>query len=49
MHDICHVEFATTDLAASQAFLGGLFPWKFEEMRPGYVFFLPPEGPVGGR
>ena len=47
MHEICHVEFATTDLDATQTFLGGLFSWEFKEMMPGYVFFSPPEGPAG--
>jgi len=48
MHDICHVEIASTDVEGSMAFLGGLFGWSFEEMGPNYRLFRPGEGPGGG-
>lgn len=48
MHDFCHIEIATTDLAASQAFLGGLFEWEFRKMDENYTIFKPAEGPGGG-
>ena len=48
MHDFCHIEIATTDIAASRTFLGGLFEWEFMEMDANYTLFKPPEGPGGG-
>jgi len=48
--DICHIEFPTTDLAASRRFYGEIFGWRFEEIpgMAGYALFTTPSGLGGG-
>jgi predicted enzyme related to lactoylglutathione lyase len=48
MHEVCHVEIATTDLAATGRFLNGLFEWTVTEMMREYWLWSAPEGPGGG-
>jgi len=48
-HDICHVEFDSTDLERTKGFLGGLFEdWKFQSWGESYMLFDTPDGPGGG-
>lgn len=48
-HTICHVEWSSTDLERTQAFLSGLFDWKFKAWGDKYLLFNTPEGgPDGG-
>lgn len=47
-HTICHIEWSSTDLNRSKAFLGGLFGWKFESWGDEYLLFQPPSGVNGG-
>jgi predicted enzyme related to lactoylglutathione lyase len=44
---ICHVEFASTDLERTKAFLWGLFGWEFQPFGANYLLFSK-SGPVGG-
>ena len=48
MHTICHIEWSSTDLEKTKAFLSGLFNWKFESWGESYILFSPPEGVGGG-
>ncbi|HEY5382028.1 MAG TPA: VOC family protein [Acidobacteriaceae bacterium] len=46
-----HLELNTTDLKKAQAFYGGMFGWKFDDMNMGagiYSTFKPDSGPGGG-
>jgi hypothetical protein len=48
--NVAHIEFATTDLAASRRFYEQVFGWHFEEV-PGiekYMMFATPGGQGGG-
>jgi predicted enzyme related to lactoylglutathione lyase len=45
---ICHVEWASTDLERSKAFLWGLFGWEFQPFGEDYMVFSAPDGPGGG-
>jgi predicted enzyme related to lactoylglutathione lyase len=45
---ICHIEWRTTDLDKTKAFLSGMFDWKFKDWGEGYSIFKPPEGVGGG-
>ena len=48
-HDICHVEFDSTDLERTRRFLGGLFgDWQFQGWGDKYLLFSTPGGPGGG-
>ena len=48
-HDICHVEFDSTNLERTKGFLGSLFDdWKFEGWGGEYMLFSTPGGPGGG-
>jgi predicted enzyme related to lactoylglutathione lyase len=47
-HSICHVEWSSTDLERTKAFLSGLFDWEFKPWGKEYLMFKPPEGVGGG-
>ncbi|MEI6509494.1 MAG: VOC family protein [bacterium] len=48
-HAVIHLEWSSTDLVRSQAFLAGLFPdWKFEPWSEDYLMFTFPNGEGGG-
>jgi len=47
-HAICHVEWSSTDLERTRAFLSGLFGWEFQAWGEDYLVFTPPEGVEGG-
>jgi predicted enzyme related to lactoylglutathione lyase len=47
-NDICHVEIATSNLAASRDFVQRFFGWAVTEMMPEYWLWAAPEGPGGG-
>lgn len=48
--DLAHIEFATTELAASRRFYGEVFGWQFEDVpgMEGYALFRTPGGQGGG-
>lgn len=48
MVTVCHFEIRTTDIAATKAFLGGLFGWTFTDFGPEYAVFNPGREPGGG-
>lgn len=49
MHEICHVEIPSTDIAKSKEFYEKLFGWKVELLpEMNYALWTPPEGPGGG-
>jgi len=49
MHDICHVEIPSTDLAKSKAFYEKVFGWKVTlEPEMNYALWEAPEHPGGG-
>lgn len=45
-HEICHIEWSSTNLKRTQTFFGGLFGWKFEPWGEEYVLFKSPN--LGG-
>jgi len=47
-HSVCHIEWSSTDLERTKAFLSGLFGWKFKSWGEEYLLFGTPEGPNGG-
>jgi predicted enzyme related to lactoylglutathione lyase len=47
-HAICHVEWSSTDLERTRAFLAGLFDWEFQAWGEDYLVFTPPEGSAAG-
>lgn len=47
-HSVCHIEWSSTDLERTKAFLSGLFGWEFKVWDDEYLLFDPPEGPAGG-
>lgn len=47
-HAICHIEWSSTDLGRTKAFLSGLFGWEFQPFGGDYLVFSTPEGPGGG-
>lgn len=47
-HAICHIEWASTDLDRSKAFLAGLFGWEIKPWGEGYLTCKPPEGVGAG-
>ncbi len=47
-NSICHVEWSSTDLERTKAFLWGLFGWEFQTFTPDYMLFTTPSGPGGG-
>ncbi len=47
-HSVCHIEWCSTDLERTKAFLSGLFGWKFKPWGKEYLLFGTPEGPNGG-
>jgi predicted enzyme related to lactoylglutathione lyase len=49
MHEICHVEIPTTDLATSKAFYEGVFGWKVEvDPATNYAMWTAEDRPGGG-
>ena len=52
INDFCHNELMTNDPGKAKEFYGGLFSWKFEEMKmpDGTVYTMvhPGSGPGGG-
>ncbi len=49
MHEICHVEIPSTDLAKSKEFYETLFGWKVESMpEMNYATWAPEAEPSGG-
>lgn len=49
MHEICHIEIPTTDLAKSKAFYENVFGWKVEvDPATNYAMWTPDDGPGGG-
>jgi predicted enzyme related to lactoylglutathione lyase len=49
MHEICHVEIPSTDVAKSKEFYEKVFGWKVELMpEVNYATWVPEEGPEGG-
>jgi predicted enzyme related to lactoylglutathione lyase len=49
MHEICHVEIPTTDLAKSETFYKEVFGWKVEvDPATKYAMWTPEDGPGGG-
>lgn len=48
MHNVCHIEYTTTDLARSQAFYEGLFAWTFRSFGDDMVVFGQGEKHIGG-
>ena len=48
MHEICHIEFCTTDILKTREFFISLFGWEFEEMSPEYHLFRTSDGVGGG-
>jgi predicted enzyme related to lactoylglutathione lyase len=47
-HSVCHIEWSSTDLKRTEAFLSGLFGWEFKRWGEDYLLFNTPEGPNGG-
>ncbi len=48
-HDVCHIEFDSTNLERTKKFFGGLFgDWKFQSWGESYMLFDTPNGPGGG-
>lgn len=47
-HAICHIEWSSTDLERTRAFLSGLFDWKFKPFGDDYLTFDTPGGLSGG-
>jgi len=48
MHDVCHVEFMTRDMARLVEFYKDLFGWKKTMDSPTYAVLSPKEGPAVG-
>lgn len=48
--DVAHIEFATSDVAASRRFYESIFGWRFEDASgmKKYVMFATPSGQGGG-
>ncbi|MFN8220011.1 MAG: VOC family protein [Fimbriimonadales bacterium] len=47
-HDVCHIEWQSTDLSRSQAFFEGLFGWDFRSFGDTMVVFGTGEKHIGG-
>jgi predicted enzyme related to lactoylglutathione lyase len=47
-HTVCHIEYRTEDLAASQKFCETMFGWDFRAFGDSMVVFGTPEGHIGG-
>ncbi len=47
-HNVCHVEFAVSDLKRSQDFYGGLFNWTFRSFGSEMVVFGLGDQHIGG-
>ncbi|MFI5386796.1 MAG: VOC family protein [Fimbriimonadales bacterium] len=45
---VCHIEYKSEDLAASQKFCEQIFGWEFRSFGPDMVVFNTPEGHIGG-
>ena len=45
---VCHIEYKTDDLAASQKFCEAAFGWDFRAFGDAMVVFGTPEGHIGG-
>lgn len=49
MNGIAHIEIPSRDFAKAQKFYGGVFGWKFQEMKEmNYLTFEAPSGVNGG-
>lgn len=48
MHDVCHVEFMTKDMARLVEFYRELFGWKKTMDTPTYIILSPKDGPAVG-
>jgi predicted enzyme related to lactoylglutathione lyase len=45
---VCHIEYKTEDLAASQRFCEQTFGWEFRSFGDSMIVFGTPEGHIGG-